>query len=74
VAQVRSAEMIEPVASSALRRAAGPIFMLLPSLAIAIAVFYLLYEFFLSHVEGDQAFLLYAAKRVLSGVSLDGPD
>ncbi len=36
-------------------------------------MFYLLYGFCLSHVEGDQAFLLYAAQQVLAGVQLDGP-
>ncbi len=40
---------------------------------IALFVFYVLYEFLLSHVEGDQAFLLYAAQQVLAGVQLDGP-
>ncbi len=40
---------------------------------LAAAVFYLLYQFFLSHVEGDQAYLLYAAQQVLAGVQLDGP-
>jgi hypothetical protein len=45
--------------------------LLLP-IAISIVIFYLLYVFFLSHIWGDQAFLLYAAKEVLAGVKLDG--
>jgi hypothetical protein len=45
--------------------------LLLPS-AISIATFYLLYVFFLSHIWGDQAFLLYAAREVIAGVTLDG--
>jgi hypothetical protein len=40
--------------------------------AISIVIFYLLYVFFLSHIWGDQAFLLYAAREVLAGVKLDG--
>ena len=46
--------------------------LLVPA-AISIVIFYLLYVFFLSHIWGDQAFLLYAAKEVLAGVKLDGP-
>ncbi len=45
---------------------------LLVPLLLAGYVFYLLYEFLSSHVEGDQAYLLYAAQRVLAGVPLDG--
>ena len=41
--------------------------------AISIVIFYLLYVFFLSHIWGDQTFVLYAAKEVLAGVKLDGP-
>ncbi len=44
--------------------------LLLP-IAISIVIFYLLYEFFLSHIWGDQAFLLIAAKEVLAGAKLD---
>lgn len=73
MAQVPSAETIGPAASSPPSRVAGPVFLLLPPVGLAIAVFYLLYEFLLSTVEGDQAFYLYAAKRMLSGVQLDGP-
>lgn len=40
---------------------------------IGLVVALLLYQFFASHVEGDQAFLLYAARQVLNGVQLDGP-
>lgn len=40
---------------------------------LAALLLYLLYQFLLSHVEGDQAYLLYAAQRVLHGVQLDGP-
>ncbi len=43
-----------------------------PLLAVALLV-YLAYEFFFSHVEGDQAYLLYAAQRIFAGVTLDGP-
>jgi hypothetical protein len=39
--------------------------------AISLAIFYILYLFLLSHIWGDQAFLLYAAKQVLAGVKLD---
>ncbi len=39
----------------------------------AVLLLYLLYQFLLSHVEGDQAYLLYAAQQVLNGVQLDGP-
>jgi hypothetical protein len=46
---------------------------LLIPVAISIVIFYLLYVFFLSHIWGDQAFLLYAAKEVLAGAKLDGP-
>ncbi len=44
--------------------------LLLPS-AVSIAIFYLLYLFFLSHIWGDQAFYLYAARQVLAGVKLE---
>jgi hypothetical protein len=44
--------------------------LLLPS-AVSIAIFYLLYVFFLSHIWGDPAFYLYAARQVLAGVKLD---
>ena len=44
---------------------------LLLMFAISLAIFYILYVFFLSHIWGDQAFLLYAAKEVLAGVKLD---
>ncbi|MGI4757803.1 MAG: hypothetical protein ACRYGF_13245, partial [Janthinobacterium lividum] len=40
---------------------------------LAVLILYLLYEFLLSHVEGDQAYLLYAAQQMLHGVQLDGP-
>jgi len=40
---------------------------------LALVVALLLYQLFASHVEGDQAFLLYAARHVLHGVQLDGP-
>ena len=40
---------------------------------LATLLCYLLYEFVLSHVEGDQAYLLYAAQQMLHGVQLDGP-
>ncbi len=46
---------------------------LLVPLSGAIALFLLLYILFLSHLWGDQAFLMYAAKQVLAGVRLDGP-
>ncbi len=46
--------------------------LLFPS-AVSIAIFYLLYVFFLSHIWGDQAFYLYAARQVLAGVKLDSP-
>ncbi len=62
--------------SSTLKAVDGSVRRLLSSVEavlIASAVFYLLYEFLLSHVEGDQAFLLYAAQQVLAGVQLDGP-
>lgn len=39
----------------------------------AFLLLYLLYQFLLSHVEGDQAYLLYAGQQVLHGVQLDGP-
>jgi hypothetical protein len=42
-------------------------------LLLALTLLYLLYEMILSHVEGDQAYLLYAAQRMLQGVQLDGP-
>jgi hypothetical protein len=45
----------------------------LKPLFFAISLFLLLYQLFESHVEGDQAFYLYAAQRVLEGVHLDGP-
>jgi hypothetical protein len=44
--------------------------LLLPA-AISIAIFYLLYVFFLSHIWEDQAFYLYAAKQVLAGARLE---
>lgn len=40
---------------------------------LAVLLCYLLYEFLLSHVDGDQAYLLYAAQQMLHGVQLDGP-
>lgn len=40
---------------------------------VAVLLCYLLYQFLLSHVEGDQAYLLYAAQQMLHGVQLDGP-
>ncbi len=40
---------------------------------LALVLCYLLYELLLSHVEGDQAYLLYAAQQMLHGVQLDGP-
>jgi hypothetical protein len=44
--------------------------LLLPA-TIAIAIFYLLYVLFLSHIWEDQAFYLYAARQVLAGVKLE---
>ena len=43
--------------------------LLLP--AISIAIFYLLYVLLLSHIWEDQAFYLYAARQVLTGVKLE---
>ena len=55
----------------------GPAFAWLLALAepvlLAVLLCYLLYECVLSHVEGDQAYLLYAAQQMLHGVQLDGP-
>lgn len=46
---------------------------LLVPFSCAAALFLLLYIIFLSHLWGDQAFLMYAARQVLAGVRLDGP-
>src|ERR1700748_3789720 len=46
---------------------------LLVPVSLSVALFILLYIVFLSHLWGDQAFLMYAAKQVLAGVPLDGP-
>ncbi|MGI4855165.1 MAG: hypothetical protein ACRYF4_14100 [Janthinobacterium lividum] len=60
---------------AAQRRASvkGVLLSLAEPAMLAVLILYLLYEFLLSHVEGDQAYLLYAAQQVLHGVQLDGP-
>jgi hypothetical protein len=45
---------------------------IVPLLA-AFVVLYILFTLLLSHLWGDQAFLLYAAREVVHGVQLDGP-
>jgi hypothetical protein len=72
-AKVRGTPAAEPNFSSDSGGHSGWIVSLLAPAGFAVALFYLLYEFLLAHVEADQAFYLYAAQRVLSGVSLDGP-
>lgn len=55
------------------QRSTGWLLALAEPALLAVLLCYLLYEFLLSHVEGDQAYLLYAAQQMLHGVQLDGP-
>lgn len=69
--------MVESALNGKAQRSSGQVWAWLLALAepalLAVLLCYLLYEFVLSHVEGDQAYLLYAAQQMLHGVQLDGP-